>query len=72
MDDPEVERYELSFFGGNDMTEEEIARIAQRPNPRMRVSSFGRLRSQGFEPYRDEPPEAHLGLNFDEWPSDED
>ena len=71
MDDPDVKRWELSFFGDKGLDEEGIAEVADRPNPRMRVSTVKRLRGAGFEPYLDEPPEAHIGLRWEEKPADQ-
>lgn len=62
--------FELSFFGGTDP--EEIARIAMAPQGKMRLSTVGRLRASGFDVYRDEPPEGHLGLRWTGMPDDKE
>ena len=71
-DDPDVDQYELSFFGGDGLDPEEISRLGNAPNPRMRISTIGRLREAGFDPYPDPPPEGHIGLRFAQMPSDEE
>jgi hypothetical protein len=60
--------YGLSFYGDNDLSEEEIAEQAKRPHGYMRVSTVGRLRGLGFEPQRTGIP-PHLSLRFSASPA---
>lgn len=71
-DDPDLNQWELSFSGDRGLEPEEIAELAQRPNPKMRLSTSKRLYDAGFSPFMDEPPEAHIGLRWEEKPPDEE
>jgi hypothetical protein len=62
--------FELSFFGENDMTVDEICREAGLPNGKIRVSTVGALRGAGFDPFRCPPPPLHLCVRFDREPTD--
>ncbi len=61
----------LSFWGENGMTVKEICLQARLRNSRIRVSSVGRLRALGLEPYRS-GPRPHLSVRFEGSPTDEE
>lgn len=63
--------YGLSFWGENGMTVKEICLQARMRNLRIRVSSVGRLRALGHEPYRSGSA-PHLTVRFRVAPSDQD
>lgn len=62
--------HELSFFGENDLTLDEICKQACLPHGRIRVSTVGALREAAFEPLRCAPPPLHLCVRFDREPTD--
>lgn len=65
--------YGLSFFGENDASLDAITRAAgsRLENGQIRMSTVGRMREVGFEPYRSgEYP--HLSVEFQWNPSDDD
>jgi hypothetical protein len=66
----EDDYFELSFFGENDLTVDEICREASLPNGKIRVSTVGALREAGFDPFRCPPPPLHLCVRFDREPTD--
>lgn len=47
--------YELSFFGENGLTVDEICRQAGLPNGQVRLSTVGQLRAAGFDPFSVHP-----------------
>ena len=62
--------YGLSFCGENSLSVPEITRLTTRlPQPRIRVSTIGRLRALGYELYRS-GPRPHLTLKFEISPTD--
>lgn len=72
----ETDNYELSFFGDNDLSIEEIASAAQRPVPRLphpkiRVSTVGDIRGLRLEPLR-EGTFPHLVIRFQISPTDDE
>ena len=62
--------FELSFFGENDLTVEEICKEAGLPNGKICFSTVGVLREAGFDPFRYPPPRLHLCVRFDREPTD--
>jgi hypothetical protein len=62
--------FELSFFGENDLTVDEICKEAGLRNGKIRVSRVGALRGAGFDPFRCPPPPLHLCVRFDSEPTD--
>jgi hypothetical protein len=60
----------LSFFGDNDLSEEEVARRAKIRNGKIRTSTVGKIEAAGFSLNRrgDFP---HLSMRFEERPSDD-
>jgi hypothetical protein len=64
---------ELSFFGENGMSVDEVAdSVESLRHAQIMVSSVGRVRSVGFEPFRSPPPDLHLTVRFFAEPSDKD
>jgi len=63
--------YGLSVWGENGLTFDETCRRARLRNPRVRVTTIGRLRRLGLEPYRSGRV-PHLTIEFDIRPTDED
>ena len=61
----------LSFSGENGLSFREICDAAGLRNLRMRVSTVGRLRALGIEPYRSGRL-PHLSIRFDAGPTDEE
>jgi hypothetical protein len=62
--------FELSFYGENDMTVDEICKEVDLPHGTIRVSTVGALRQAGFDPFRCPPPPLHLCVRFDHEPTD--
>jgi hypothetical protein len=63
--------YGLSFYGENGLTVEQICFEAQLRHGRVRVSSVGRLRSAGLEPFRS-GSRPHLTVRYETEPTDEE
>lgn len=63
--------YNLCFWGENNMTIEEIARASLIRNGQMRVSTVGRVRALGYEPYATDPW-PHLEVRFEAEPTDDE
>jgi hypothetical protein len=63
--------FDLSFWGENGMSVDEIVRAAGSglPQGRIRVSTVGALRANANEPYRSEPW-PHLTVMFSREPTD--
>jgi hypothetical protein len=61
----------LSLWGENGLSVGEVCDAARLRNLRVRVSTVGRLRALGMEPFRSGRP-PHLSLRFDTAPLDED
>jgi hypothetical protein len=64
--------YELSFFGENGFSVEEILAVAALLNAQIRTSTVGRIRSVGLEPFRSPPPPLHLTVMFRANPTDDE
>ncbi len=63
--------HNLTFWGEDDKTVDEIAREADLPHGQIRVSTIGKLRALGHEPYRSEPW-PHLTVRFEAEPTDDE
>lgn len=63
--------YGISFYGDNNLSVDEIARLAGKPNQEIRISTVGRFRGTGFELAR-RGRFPHLTLRFPSPPSDRD
>lgn len=62
--------YGISFYGDNDLSLDEVSRLAAKPNRELRTSTVGRLRKAGFHLER-RGRFPHLTLRFGANPSDE-
>jgi hypothetical protein len=63
--------YGLSFWGDNGLSFDQVCFEAQIRNGRVRVSTVGRLRSLGHEPFRS-GSFPHLSVRFELPPTDEE
>jgi hypothetical protein len=68
----EFSEYALSVFAvpGADLAT--TARVADRPNASIRVTTAGRIRAAGYELRRSEPPPGHADLKLPNPPTDAD
>jgi hypothetical protein len=66
----EEDFYNLCFWGDNNMTIEEIAKEAYIRHGQVRVSTIGKLRALGHEPFRSDPW-PHLTVMFEWQPTDD-
>jgi hypothetical protein len=68
----EFGEYALSMFAVPGADLEAVARVADRPNAAVRVSTAGRIRAAGYEVVRSEPPAGHADLKLPAPPTDAD
>ena len=63
--------YDLSFWGEDGYSHDQVLAMVNLPNPRVRLSSVGALRGLGYEPVRTQPW-PHLEVRFETDPTDEE
>lgn len=64
--------FALSVFSVPGVGIDELARIANRPNGVIRLTTAGRIRAAGYEVLPDEPPPGHAALQLPNPPTDTD
>jgi hypothetical protein len=68
----EVGEYALSVFAVPGADLETTARVADRPNAAVRVTTAGRIRAAGYEVVSSEPPAGHADIRLPNPPTDAD